>query len=174
MWFTLCCLVLLSNIILSVYTSILILARPAVTNYSGSKKWWRRGSSFWSGWHQLIGISWRRTARTKQRQRKDPCHYHLGWGGGFGAGGGVLMVFHHYLTYSSPCSFKLPCHYHLVGVGGPDGSSSLHVRFFNMFFQRYMSLPFRMGGGLGWVPMVLHHYMSYSSHVLSKIHVITF
>ena len=74
-----------SNIILSVYTSKVILAGPAVTYYSGSKGWWKRGKSFWSGWHQLIGISiswrsaqwvWRREvqwirtverARTKQR-----------------------------------------------------------------------------------------------------------
>ena len=37
--------------------------------------------------------------------------------------------------------------------GGPDGSSSLHVVLFRMFFQRSMSLPFRVGvtflGGKG-------------------------
>ena len=48
-----------SNIILFVHTSNLILARPPVTYYSGSKRWWKRGNSFWSGWSQLIGISWR-------------------------------------------------------------------------------------------------------------------
>ena len=35
-----------------------------------------------------------------------------------------------------------------MGFGwGPDGSSSLHVIFFPMFFQRSMSLLFRVGGG---------------------------
>ena len=37
------------------------------------------------------------------------------------AKGGVPMVLHHYMSYSSPCSFKDPCHYHLgwgVGFGG--------------------------------------------------------
>ena len=78
---------------------------------------------------------------------KDPCDYHLGWGVGFW--GEVPMVLHHYMSDSSPC---------------PDGSSSLHVIFFPLFFQRSMSLIFRVWVGFwGEVPMVLHHYMSYSS-----------
>ena len=64
-------------------------------------------------------VQWIRTverARTKQRYRKDPCHYHLGWAGG--VWGGVPMVLHHYMSYSSPCSFKDTCHYHLGWGGG--------------------------------------------------------
>ena len=88
-----------SNIILFVYTSNLILARPAVTYYSGPKRWWKRGNSFRSGWHQLIGISWcsaqwvcagrssgsglSNGSGLNNGKGKDPCpcHYHLGWGG---------------------------------------------------------------------------------------------
>ena len=86
--------------------------------------------------------------------RKDPFHYHwvVFWG--------VPMVLHHCMSYSSPCSFKEPCHCHSGWggwvLGGPDGSSSLHVIFFPVFFQRSMSLPFRVEGSflLGVVPLV--------------------
>ena len=78
-----------------------------------------------------------------------------------GFGGGVAMVLHHYMSYFSPCSFK-DRHYHILqfgvagggGIGGGPGwffittcqILSLHVRFFPMFFQRSMSLPFRVRG----------------------------
>ena len=73
-------------------------------------------------------------------------------GGWFLFWGGSRWLFIITCHIRSPCSFKGPCHYHLrVGGGffsggGPDGSSSLHVIFFPMFFQRSMSLPFKGGG----------------------------
>jgi hypothetical protein len=43
--------------------------------------------------------------------------------------------------------------------GYPDGSSSRHARFFPVTFERYISLPFRLGVVLGGILMVPHHYM---------------
>ena len=118
-----------SNSILSVYTSNLILARPAATYYSGSKRWWKRGNSFWSGWHQLTGISWRSVQwvcaerssgsglshspdSTTVKERPMSLPFRVGSGGGWVLGG-IPRVLHHCMSYSSPCSFKDPCHYHL-------------------------------------------------------------
>ena len=84
------------------------------------------------------------------------------WGGRGPDGSSSLLVIFFPMILQRPMS--LPFRVFFLGGRGPDGSSSLHVIFFPMVFQRSMSLAFRVGGGgVRGVPVVLHHYMSYSS-----------
>ena len=99
--------------------------------------------------------AWLKSLPSSPWPLKDTYHSHLGWAGVLG---GILMVPHHYMPDSSPRPLQdLPFRVGGVGRGIPVGASSLHARFFPMTFERYISLPFQVGGvgGVYWCFLIM-------------------